>query len=46
MTVGQVLEAADLRETTDIDGRTVVIALRRHAAADPAGAPGDPGGKA
>jgi len=34
MAVGQELEAADLRATTDIDGRTVVIALRRHAAAD------------
>jgi hypothetical protein len=36
MAVGQELEPADLRATTDIDGRTVVIALRRHAAADPA----------
>jgi isoleucyl-tRNA synthetase len=36
MAVGRDLEAADLRATTDIDGRTVVIALRRHAAADPA----------
>jgi isoleucyl-tRNA synthetase len=34
--VGRELEPADLRASTDIDGRTVVIALRRHAAADPA----------
>jgi isoleucyl-tRNA synthetase len=36
LAVGRELDAADLRATTDIDGRTVVIALRRHAAADPA----------
>jgi isoleucyl-tRNA synthetase len=34
--IGQTLDPADLRETTEIDGRTVVIALRRHGAADPA----------
>jgi isoleucyl-tRNA synthetase len=34
--VGQTLDPADLRETTEIDGRTVVIALRRHGTADPA----------
>jgi len=36
MAVGRDLDPADLRATTDIDGRTAVIALRRHAAADPA----------
>jgi isoleucyl-tRNA synthetase len=34
--IGRTLDPADLRETTEIDGRTVVIALRRHATADPA----------
>jgi hypothetical protein len=34
--IGSALADADLRETTEIDGRSVVIALRRHAAADPA----------
>jgi len=34
--IGSTLEPADLRESTDIDGRAVVIALRRHMTADPA----------
>jgi len=34
--IGRTLDPADLRETTEIDGRPVVIALRRHGTADPA----------
>jgi isoleucyl-tRNA synthetase len=34
--IGRTLAPADLRETAEIDGRTVVIALRRHGTADPA----------
>jgi isoleucyl-tRNA synthetase len=34
--IGVALEPADLRESIDIDGRAVVIALRRHQTADPA----------
>jgi len=34
--IGVALPEADLRETTEIDGRSVVIALRRHPMADPA----------
>jgi isoleucyl-tRNA synthetase len=33
--IGSAIAEPDVRETTEIDGRSVVIALRRHAAADP-----------
>ncbi|MDH5197831.1 MAG: DUF5915 domain-containing protein, partial [Gemmatimonadota bacterium] len=35
--VGRELDTADVRETTEIDGRAVVIALRRHGTTDPGG---------